>query len=382
MTPLSITILEGASAIESIAAEWDEAIPQSFTAALSQSSWYLAWQQAFPPKRAVAVVARQDNRLVGLLPMALVKTDARGLYFRQATTYAGGDYQSPVIASGSGAEVLPALLDASLEYFGRRIVYRFASIPETDLAARILPSYLSSRGLAVAEHVQTAPRLSIGGRTYSQIESTWSPSHRTDVRRQRKRLTALGQLSLWRPQKLEEAQAFLEELFIVHDEKWLSQGQPGRFRDPAERRHFAAIVNRMWGRGLHLSALRCGETNLSYGLGFFSDNWLQWYRPTYKTAYHNLSPGKVHISMLIEEACQNQWRGFDFLGGAEAYKLQWTNEVMRIMDYYASFSAALPAFQWFARGKPYVRDQIGPMYAKVRAVLQKKSLLNPLLPRK
>jgi hypothetical protein len=52
------------------------------------------------------------------------------------------------------------------------------------------------------------------------------------------------------------------------------------------------------------------------------------------------------------------------------------------MDYYASFSAALPAFQWFTRGKPYVRDRIGPMYAKVRAILQKKSLLNPLLPRK
>lgn len=129
MPTLSITILEGASAIESVAAEWDEALPQSFTAALSQSSWYLAWQQAFPPKRAVAVVAREGNRLVGLLPMALVKTDARGLYFRQATTYAGGDYQSPVIASGAGPEVLPALLDASLEYFGRRIVYRFASIP-------------------------------------------------------------------------------------------------------------------------------------------------------------------------------------------------------------------------------------------------------------
>jgi CelD/BcsL family acetyltransferase involved in cellulose biosynthesis len=382
MASLSTTILNGASAVESIAAEWDEAIPQTFTAALSQSSWYLAWQQAFPPKRLVAVVARENSRLVGLLPMSLVRTDARGLYFCQATTFAGGDYQSPVIASGAGPDVLPALLDAALDYFGRRIVYRFASIPETDLAARTLPSHLSSRGLTIAKQVQSAPRLSIGGRTYGQIESTWSPSHRTDVRRQRKRLTAVGQLSLWRPQKLEDAQTFLEEFFVVHDEKWLSQGQPARFRDPAERRHFTAIVNRMWGRGLHLSALRCGDTNVSYGLGFFSDNWLQWYRPTYKTAYHNLSPGKVHIAMLLEEACENQWKGFDFLTGAEAYKLQWSNEVMRVVDFYASFSTALPAFQWFTRGKPYVRDRLGPMYAKVRAQLQKNPLVSRLLPRK
>ncbi len=378
MASLSTTIINGASAVESIAAEWDEAIPQSFTAALSQSSWYFAWQQAFPPKRIVVIVARKDNRLVGLLPMSLVKTDARGLYFCQATTFAGGDYQSPVIATGAGPEVLPALLDAALDYFGRRIVYRFASIPETDLAAKILPSYLATRGLAVAEQVQTAPRLSIAGRTYGQIESTWSPSHRTDVRRQRKRLAALGKISLWRPEKLEDAHAFLEEFFVVHDEKWLSQGQPGRFRDAAQRRHFAAIVDGMWRRGLHLSALRCGETNVSYGVGFCSDNWLQWYRPTYKTEYHNLSPGKVHIAMLLEEACQEQWNGFDFLTGAEPYKLQWSNEVMKVTDYYASFATALPAYQWFTRGKPYVRDRIGPMYAQLRARLQKRPLLSRL----
>jgi CelD/BcsL family acetyltransferase involved in cellulose biosynthesis len=381
MSALSITIIEGAAALESVAAEWDAAVPQSFTAALSQSSWYLAWQQSFPPLRAVAFAARQDGRLVGLLPMALVKTDARGLYFRQASTFAGGDYQSPVVATGSGPQVLPALLDAALKYFGGRIVYRFASIPETDLAAQIIPSHLSSKHMVVAQEVQTAPRLSIGGRSYSQIESTWSPSHRTDVRRQRKRLAAVGALSIWRPQNLAEAQTFLEEFFAVHDEKWLSQGQPGRFQDPAQRRHFVAIVNRMWDRGLHLSALRCGETNVSYGLGFISDKWLQWYRPTYKTEYHNLSPGKVHIALLLEEACQSQWNGFDFLTGAEGYKFQWSNEVMRVIDYYASFSATLPAFQWFTRGKPYVRDQLGPMIARMRARIQKNSLLSRLLQR-
>src|ERR1700742_4685161 len=99
MAALSLTTIEGSSALESIAAEWDEAVPQSFTTTLSQSSWYLAWQLSFPPKRAVALVARQNGRLVGLLPMALVRTDSRGLYFNQATTFSGGDYQSPIVAS-------------------------------------------------------------------------------------------------------------------------------------------------------------------------------------------------------------------------------------------------------------------------------------------
>jgi hypothetical protein len=55
---------------------------------------------------------------------------------------------------------------------------------------------------------------------------------------------------------------------------------------------------------------------------------------------------------------------------------------MRVVDYYASFSAALPAFQWFTKGKPYVRDQVGPMMARMRARIQKNSLLSRWLQRK
>ena len=382
MASLSITVLEGVSALESIAAEWDRAVPESFTAALTRSSWFLAWQQSFPPKQVVGVAARENGRLVGLLPMSIVKTDARGLYFCQATNFARGDYQPPILASGAGPEVLPALLDAALDHFGKRIVYWFANIPETDVSARLLPSHLSSRGLVVAEQIQTAPRLSIKGRTYSQIESTWSPSHRTDVRRQRKRLAALGELCLWQPRDLNDAHALLEELFVVHDETWLSQKQPGRFHDPAERTHFCTILDKMWGRGVHLSALKCGEMNVSYGFGFFSDDWIQWYRPTYRTDYHNYSPGKVHIALLLEEACQNRWKGIDFLTGAEAYKLQWSTETLKVLDYYASFSNRSPAFQWFTRGKPYVRDRLRPMYAQMQARLKKNPILSRLLSRK
>ena len=99
----------------------------------------------------------------------------------------------------------------------------------------------------------------------------------------------------------------------------------------------------------------------------FQSKWIQWYRPTYRTDYHNYSPGKVHIALLLEEACQNQWQGFDFLTGPEPYKLQWSNETMRVLDYYASFSSKSPAFQWFTQGKPYVRDRLGPMYAQMQA---------------
>ena len=370
MKTLSIEVLRDESAQNAIAAEWDAAVPDTFTKTLSQSAWYFAWRDAFPPKRSIIVTAREDTRLVGVLPLAEVLTGIKGLYFSQITTFTGGDYQTPMLVKGADPAVLTGMVDAALEHFGPGYVYWWANIPTCDPVAAILAAHLRSRGMPVSEEYRVAPRLAIFSRKYREIEASWSSNHRTDVRRQRKRLGALGAVSLWYPTDRAEAQALLEEFFLVHDEKWISQGQPGRFQDCRQRRHYCSIVNRLWGRGLHFSALRCGAVNVSFGLGLLSDGWVQWYRPTYRREYQNFSPGKVHIALLVEEASKSGWKGIDFLQGAEPYKLQWANEEIRTVDYYSAFRRWSPAFQWFTRGKPYVRRRLNPLYVRARAKLQ------------
>jgi CelD/BcsL family acetyltransferase involved in cellulose biosynthesis len=368
---LKIDIIEGVDAIKAFAREWDAAIPPSFTAALGQSSWYLSYQDVFPTRRFVVVVARQEGRIVGLLPLSLEKTDARGLYFTQVTTFARGDYQPPIVQPALAEQVLPALVDAAIAYFGRGHVYRWSAIPENHAAAKVLPAYFESRGMSWARHVEAASRLNIRERTYEQIEAGWSKSHRGDVRRQRKRLAEKGAVTLVEPQTIDEAVALLQEFFDVHDEKWLSQGQPGRFQDPAERRHFESVLRSMWQRGVMFSALRCGDVNVSFAFGFFSDGWVQWYRPTYRPQYEKLSPGKVHVAMTLELACQRGWKGIDFLTGAEGYKSQWSDERLEVHDLYSSCRAWSPAYLWFTRGKPFVRERVGPWISQLKARLQK-----------
>jgi CelD/BcsL family acetyltransferase involved in cellulose biosynthesis len=367
----TIEFIQGKESIKAFAKEWDAAIPLSFTAALGQSAWYLSFQEVFPTKEFVLVVAREGGRIVGLLPLALERTDARGLYFSQVTTFARGDYQPPIADPAHAETALPAMIDAAIEHFGRGRVYRWAAIPATDAAARILPAHFDAKGMSWVKHTDIASRLNINGRTYEQIEASWSKSHRGDVRRQKKRLAEKGALSLVQPQSLDEAMRLLHEFFDVHDEKWLSQGQPGRFRDPAERRHFETILQSMWQRGVMLTALRCGDVNVSFAFGFFSDTWVQWYRPSYRTQYEKLSPGKIHVAMMLEEACRQGWKGIDFLTGAEGYKAQWTDERLEVYDMYSSCRAWSPGYLWFTRGKPFVRERVGPWLAQMKARMQK-----------
>jgi CelD/BcsL family acetyltransferase involved in cellulose biosynthesis len=369
---VSVYVAEGSEAIEAIAREWETLVGDSSTAVFSRPGWFLAALDAFPNRNVVVITARDGDRLVGVLPLARIRTDARGLYFTLVTPTARGDYNAPIVSPEFAQEALPAMLKSAFRYFGRRGVYWFPNIPATDPSLGILRSFLSSHRMPWVEERETAPRLRFDGMDFPSVEHSWPASHRRDVKRQRKRLAEKGPVSLWQPTTFAEAEPVLTEFFQVHDDKWLAQGFPGLFQDPRQRRYFQAILRRLWGNGVHFSTLRCGSTDISYHFGFFSGGWIQWYRPTYRTEFGGFSPSKIHIAMLIEQGCYLHWKGFDFLLGAEGYKNIWCNDQVEVINIHAGFRQWAPAYFWFSRGKPFVRQRLQLSYLKARAWLQKR----------
>jgi CelD/BcsL family acetyltransferase involved in cellulose biosynthesis len=369
---ISVDILEGAEAIEVLTAEWDLLVGDSYTASFSRPYWYLAWIDAFRPKRIAIVTARDENRLVGILPLARLRTDARGLYFTLVAPFARGDYQPPIVEPETAPVALPAMLDAAFRQFGHRGVYWWPNIPSSDPSLDILRSFFAARGMPCVEEWETAPRLRIEGASFPAVEHGWAASHRKDIRRQCKRLSEHAPVSLWQPETLAEAEPVLVEFFRVHDEKWLAQGFPGMFQQPSQRLFFQAAMRRLWGRGLHFSTVRCGSTDVSYHFGLFAGGWLQWYRPTYRSDFGGFSPSKIHVAMLIEEACRSKWTGMDFLLGAEAYKDLWSNEATKVVSIHAGFHQSAPSYFWFTQGKPFARCHFQLAHMRARAWFQKR----------
>lgn len=369
---ISVQISEGRAALEAISQEWENLLGNTFTSTFSGPAWYLAWLDAFETGPVAIITARVADRLVGVLPFARNRSDARGLFFTRVGPLALADYQPPIVAAEFASTALPAMLDAAIAHFGRRGVLWLPHIPTTDPSLGVLRSYFSSHDMPFAEESEIAPRLRLAGGDFASIEQSWSSSHRIDVRRQRKRLAAQGPVSFWQPATVEEAEPVLDEFFRVHDEKWLSQGFPGRFQEPEQRRHFHAMLRHLLGHGLHFSTVRCGDINVSYGFGFCSGGWVQWYRPTYRAEFQQVSPGKIHIALLIEEACRLGCQGIDFLLGEEPYKNLWANETMEVVNIHAGFSEWAPSYFWFARGKPYVKQRLALHYMRAQAWVQKR----------
>jgi len=369
---IAVEIAKGKEAMEALAAEWDALVGDSYATAFSQSAWYLAWLDAFTAKNVTVITARENGRLVGVLPQGRIRTDARGMYFSLVTPFAWGDYMPPIVDPRAAHEALPAMLEASFRHYDGGGVYFWANIPLADPSLEILRSFFASRRMPVSEQRERAARLRIDGATFQELEKRWRSSHRIDVRRQRKRLAEQGPVSLWQPSSIEEAEPVLDEFFKVHDEKWLSQGYPGMFQDPAKRLHFKSVLRRMWGRGAHFSTVRCGSTDVSYHFGFFAGGWLQWYRPSYRSEFSGFSPSKIHIALLLEEACKSQWQGMDFLLGPEPYKDLWSNETMEVTSIFAGSHRWSPSYFWFTKGKPYTKAKLARTYVDLKTWLQKR----------
>lgn len=368
---ISIRVSQGRSALEGISGEWETLVGDSFSAAFSQPAWYLASLDAFPAQNVAVVSAREGERLVGVLPLSRTRTDAKGLYFRQIAPIARGDYQPPVVAPELADSVLPRMLDAAREHFGRGVIW-WPNIPVTDISVGLLRNYFRSRKMPWVESGELAPRLRLDGRDFAAVEKDWPSSHRRDVGRQRKRLAAeRGPLSLWQPATIAEAEPVLTEFFRVHDEKWLAQGFPGMFHSLDQQKHFRAVLHRLWGRGLHFSTVRCGDIDVSYQFGFFAGKWLQWFRPSYRTEFGVYSPSKIHVAMAVEEACRQRWNGVDFLLGEEGYKKLWANDSAEVVSFHAGSHQWSPSYLWFARGRPYVKSRLAGDYIRARGWLQR-----------
>jgi len=89
---LTIGESPGGEAIEAIAREWDLLLADGETLSFSSPAWSLARVDAFGPENIAIVTAREGRRLVGVLPLSRLHTDARGLYFKLVAPIAPGDY--------------------------------------------------------------------------------------------------------------------------------------------------------------------------------------------------------------------------------------------------------------------------------------------------
>jgi CelD/BcsL family acetyltransferase involved in cellulose biosynthesis len=197
--------------------------------------------------------------------------------------------------------------------------------------------FASAPSDAAADTAGESPVLRIEAKaTLDDVLKDRPAKHRTDVRRQIRRLQDLGRVDLhtYTPDELPAARVELHRLREAHERLWAGSAAQGLLRRPGTFAFYERLVEAALPALVHFSVLRVADRPVSWHFGFLRDGVLHWYKPTYEEDLEALSPGKVHLARLIELGLRLGWREIDLGGGTEAYKYLWTDDARPLAQWH------------------------------------------------
>lgn len=172
----------------------------------------------------------------------------------------------------------------------------------------------------VAEQIGVCPILELRGGWETRVSRGILDS----VRYEWRRLSRLGQLSMWVAKDQGEVRQLLETLFALHHRRWAGTRTPSRFGREASRSRFVALAEAWHQAGmLDLQGLCVDGRVIAAHMGAWTPSRYYYYLPVFDPEFAKHSPGRVLIWKLIEDASARGIEQFDFLRGAEGYKQGW-----------------------------------------------------------
>ena len=309
--------------------EWHRIFSGSETATMSHHpamimNWYRSFNVLWKLE-PIVISARSSSGHAVVYPLEKSYSDWRGLRARQLTPVGGQshfDFQDPLVAGDGWSGSLSEGFWRSFKDFVR------SSLRDCDhvILYRVRRELLNgANGLA---EPTPFPYLDLNGkRSLDEVLDACSRSHRGDVKRQIRRLSQKGELSLriFGIDQTTEATEELVRLFHAYDLQWRPKGDHV-FMTALGRSFLEGVVRDLLPTGyLHFSVLHCGPRPIHWHVGFVFRNRFYYYKLAGDPQWSNFSPGKVHTALLIEECAKKGIRFFDFLYGAEPYKSSWTS---------------------------------------------------------
>jgi hypothetical protein len=176
--------------------------------------------------------------------------------------------------------------------------------------------------------INRAPFLDLSNfESFDHLISTLHRQLRQELRRQPRRLSALGESEFYLLDRYEidMAMEMLPHFLEAHRLRWPQAYKPRNF--------YKNLIQNCLPEGiLHISVLKSCGVPISWHIGFTCKKRFYYYVPAFDHRMAQYSPGKVHLAKLIEEAKKMNIEVFDFLTGEEPYKLEWTRESIGLFE--------------------------------------------------
>jgi CelD/BcsL family acetyltransferase involved in cellulose biosynthesis len=346
-------MIETHAGVAPLAEEWDRLCDAHASSPFLRPGWLDAWWRAFG-RGELEVIARKDgDRLTGILPLA-----HEGGVVRSASNDHTPDYG--FVADRDGAR---ELADAAFSRGPRRVRLEYLDGATADVAT-FLDAARSAGYRSITQVSERPPHVAVEG-SWENYEQELDSKVRRDLARRRRRLEEEGPVSVETDRGEERLEELLEEGFRLEGSGWkLARGTAINSR-PETRRFYIDVARWAAGRGsLRLSFLRTGGRAVAFQLGIEENRIYYFVKGGYESNYVRFAPGKLLVQSLLERAFeQQQLSRFDFLGGDEPFKLEWTQRRRELYLFEAFAPSAAGRMGWAAEryGRPLARKLLRRM---------------------
>lgn len=301
--------------IEPLYDEWDALADRVGALPFLRPGWFAAWWRAFGGGKLELLVARRDDRLCGVFP----------LYRHGGKLQSTSNWHSPVFGVlAEDDETRSLLVHEVFTHHPRRAALAFLEPHESELAE--WDEAAKAAGYRVLTRtLERSPYLTIEGDWETFLRGR-GRSVRSDLPRRLRRLQDEGSVTFDLADGTDRLHELLEEGFAVESSGWKA-AENSAILSHAETHTFYTEVAR-WAveRGwLKLMFLRLDGRPIAFQYNLVQNGVWYYIKGGYDPAYARFSPGRLLTRAALEHAFSLGLSTYEFLGGDEHYKLQWTS---------------------------------------------------------
>ena len=300
-----------------LALEWGALADRHAADPFSRPEWIRAWGDTIGSE-PVVVTIRRDRRLVAAYPMVV----GSGTALRSAA-----DWHVPHLDIVGDADGMRLLVGGVLGR-SRRVTFDFV----TGATAQAVRRGLAAAGYLARERVrQSSPWIDLTSGWEAYRESLSSRKWR-EIRRRRRRLEEDGAVTYSQHDGRSNLDVLLTEGFVVEGSGWKEVSGTAVRSDSRVEAFYRRVAQWAVERGmLRLHFLRLDGRAIAFDLAFADGN-AEWLLKTgFDPSLFALSPGSLLRAEVLERAFGTGLTRYEFLGTADAWKLEWTERTRDVV---------------------------------------------------
>jgi CelD/BcsL family acetyltransferase involved in cellulose biosynthesis len=323
---LDVSTWRGFEAFASLGSDWDRLVREAGLDGLCNAhAWCESYARAWSRDEEL-FGWRFEDRGETVAILAFRREPSRGtLALRRALFAADGsfdsDYLDVPVRPGMEERVVEELLAR-----GREVPWLEAlvlsGLPDGSRFLAALRAVLPRRGLTPREHTIACLAAPLGD-GFEGYVARLKPRMRSKVRSAMRSAAERGARLVW-CQRSDELEAWLEELYRLHELRWRAQGQEGSFAEPRRRAFYASWSRQALARGeLCFARLEEPRGVSAIQIGARTGDRYYQIQEGYDPALENERVGTALRGMAVQDLIARGLRSYDFMAGDSRHKRDW-----------------------------------------------------------